>query len=80
MCGCLSCGPLQGPGLQPRHVPSLGIKPATLWFIARAQSTELHQPGFVVVFLTPGKKSLILPNLLLSFEGNTNINIMFLIC
>ena len=21
MCGCLSCGPHWGPGLQPRHVP-----------------------------------------------------------
>ena len=28
MCGCLSCGP----GLQPRHVPWLGIKLVTLWF------------------------------------------------
>ena len=31
MCGCLSCAPSQGPGLQPRHVPWLGIEPATLW-------------------------------------------------
>ena len=28
-----SCTPLTGePGLQPRHVPQLGIEPATLWF------------------------------------------------
>ena len=45
MCGCLSCDPNRGPGLQPRHVPCLGIKLATLWFAAHAQSTEPHQPG-----------------------------------
>ena len=45
MCGCLSCGPYWGPGLQPRRVPWLGIEPATLWFAALTQSTELHQPG-----------------------------------
>ena len=32
MCGCLSHAPYWGPGLQPTHVPWLGIKPATLWF------------------------------------------------
>ena len=32
MCGCLPCTHHQGPGLQPRHVPWLGIKPATIWF------------------------------------------------
>ena len=32
MCGCLSHTPKLGPGLQPRHVPWLGIEPATLWF------------------------------------------------
>ena len=30
--GCLSCAPYWGPGLQPRHVPWLGIKLETLWF------------------------------------------------
>ena len=50
MCGCLSCTPYWGPGPQPRHVPWLGIKPATLWFAARAQSTELHQPGHKITF------------------------------
>ena len=45
MCGCLSRAPYWGPGPQPRHVPGLGIKLATLWFAARTQSTELHQPG-----------------------------------
>ena len=30
MCGCLSCAPYWGPGLQPRHVPRLGIEPAAL--------------------------------------------------
>ena len=31
MCGCLSRAPYWGPGLKPRHVPCLGIKPVTLW-------------------------------------------------
>ena len=45
VCGCLSCALYQGPGLQPRHVPWLGIELATPWFEARTQYTELHQPG-----------------------------------
>ena len=32
MCGYLSGAPYWGPGLQPRHMPLLGIKPMTLWF------------------------------------------------
>ena len=40
-----SCEPQWGPGLQPTHVPQLGIELATLWFKACAQSTELHQLG-----------------------------------
>ena len=48
MCGGLSCSPHWGPGLQPRRVPWLGIKPETLWFAAHAQSTELCQPGQVI--------------------------------
>ena len=51
MCGCLSHGPHWGPGLQPRHVPWLGIKQVTLWFTAHAQPTELHQPGQGKLFL-----------------------------
>ena len=43
--GCLSHAPSWGPGLQPRHVPRLGVEPAPLWFAARAQSIEPHQPG-----------------------------------
>ena len=35
MCGCLLCIPKWGPGLQPRHVPWLGIKLVTLWFAGR---------------------------------------------
>ena len=30
--GCLSHAPKERPGPQPRHVPWLEIKPATLWF------------------------------------------------
>ena len=35
MCGCLLSNPHWGPGPQPKHVPGLGIKPATLWFAGR---------------------------------------------
>ena len=35
LCGCLLCVPYWGSGLQPRHVPWLGIKPETFWFIGR---------------------------------------------
>ena len=31
VCSCLSCAPYWGPGLQPRHVPWLGIELVTLW-------------------------------------------------
>ena len=48
MRGCLLRGLHWGPGLQPRHVPWLGIEPATLWFSAHAQSTELCQPGWLL--------------------------------
>ena len=47
MCGCLSCVPHGEPGLQPRHVPRLGIKLVTLWFTAHTQATESHQPGLL---------------------------------
>ena len=36
---------LWGPGPQPRHVRSLGIELATLWFTGWHQFTEPHQPG-----------------------------------
>ena len=36
MCGYLSCAPYWGPGLQPRHMPWLGVKPVTLWFLVRS--------------------------------------------
>ena len=49
----LEC-PHQGPGPQPRHVPWLGIKPATLWFTARTQSTELNKPGLITIFSNDG--------------------------
>ena len=32
MCGCVSHAPSWGPGMQPRHVPRLGIEPVTPWF------------------------------------------------
>ena len=63
MCGCLLCAPYWGPGLglQPRHMPSLGIELATLWFTgqhsiywatpARAHEFLLNKPpnNFYVV-------------------------------
>ena len=48
--GCLSPGHHWRPGQQLKHVPWLGIEPATLWFSAHAQSTELHQPGLLVIY------------------------------
>ena len=50
MYGHLSHGSHWGPGLQLRHVPQPGIKLATPRFKAHAQSTELHQPGCVLIF------------------------------
>ena len=50
ICGCLSRGLHWAPGPQPRHVSWLGIEPATLWFTACPQSTELHQPGLSALF------------------------------
>ena len=41
--------PHWGPGLQPRHVPWLGIEPATFWFTARTQTTELYQPEHTTI-------------------------------
>ena len=46
MCGCLSCTPYQGPGLQPRHVPWLGIQPVTLCFTGQC-STHWATPARV---------------------------------
>ena len=37
--------PYWGPGLQPRHVPWLGIEPQPFGSQAEVQSTEPHQPG-----------------------------------
>ena len=45
-CVVASCVPLHwGPGPQPRPVPWLGIKLATLWFTDWHSTTEPHQPG-----------------------------------
>ena len=50
MCGCLSCTPYWGAGLQPKHMPWLGVELVTLWFTAHTQSTKLHQPDFIKQF------------------------------
>ena len=44
MCGCLSHTPHWRLGPQPRHVPSPGIKPVTLWF-ASQHSTHWATPA-----------------------------------
>ena len=51
MYGSLSHAPYWGPGPQPRHVPWLGIQPATLWF-AGWHSIHLATPARVQNFLT----------------------------
>ena len=38
-----------GPGMQPRHVPWLGIEQRPFGSQAPSQSTELHQPGLFIV-------------------------------
>ena len=51
MCGCLSHALCWGNGPPPRHVPRLGIEPATPFGSqAGIQSTEPHQPGLFVVY------------------------------
>ena len=45
MCGCLSCAPYWGPGLQPRHVPDWESNQQPFDLQAGAQPTEQHQPG-----------------------------------
>ena len=47
--GCLSHASYQGPGLQLRHMPPLGIEPATFYFSSRTgtQATEPQEPGQV---------------------------------
>ena len=56
MCGCLLRAPYWGPGLQPRHVPSLGIKLETFQFVGSTQFTEPHQPGLAPYFIRHGQK------------------------
>ena len=49
MCGCLLHTTKWGPGLQPRHVPWLGIKLATFWF---AGLHSIHWPTPARVLMT----------------------------
>ena len=60
--GCLSHAPNWGPGLQPRHVPWLGIKPATFWF---AGWCSIH-------WATPTRAWRLLRNYILFKEKPTN--------
>ena len=52
MCGCLLCTPYWGPGLQPRHVPWLGIEPATLWFSRPSLNPLSHTSQGPIDFLS----------------------------
>ena len=49
MCGCLSRVPYWEPGLQPRHVPWLGIKLASLWFAGQC-SIHWATPARAVLY------------------------------
>ena len=52
MCDCLSRAPYWGPGLQPRHMPWLGLNWPPLGSQAGTQSTQPHQPvSFFFFFL-----------------------------
>ena len=51
MCGCISHASNWEPGPQPRHLPCVGIKPATLWF-AGQHSIHWAIPAKVFLFLT----------------------------
>ena len=55
MCGCFSCAPYWGPGLQPRHVPDRELNWRPFGLKACAQSTEPHQPGLLLLFFNTGK-------------------------
>ena len=47
VCGCLSHAPTGDLAHNPGMCPDWELKPVTLWSIARAQSTELHQQGYI---------------------------------
>ena len=53
MCGCLSCAPYWGPGLQPRHVPCLGIESVTPLVHRLALNPLSHTGQGFIVFLYP---------------------------
>ena len=54
MCGCLAHTPNWGSGLQPRHVPWLGIELKPLWFSGQHSIHWPHQPVLIAFF--DGKK------------------------
>ena len=63
MCGCLSHAPHWGLGLQPRHVPRLGIEPVTLLF---SGSRSIH-------WATPARAFMLFKNIKLIFINAQNI-------
>ena len=58
MCGCFLCAPHWELGLQPKHVPQLGIKLVTLWFaghtlaLSPLSHTSLRRKSFIGVYLS----------------------------
>ena len=67
MCGCLSCAPYWGPGPQPRHLPWLGIEPATHWF------TGWHS----IHWATPARAYIKLFNICFSSDYESNICLLW---
>ena len=69
MCGCLSHDPYWGPGVQPRHVPWLGIEPVTLGFAGwHSIHWATQQPEhFPYIFLLIYEYSLHVKGILKSF-------------
>ena len=81
--GCLSQAPSWGPGLQPRPVPWLGIKPATFWF-ASLPSTHWATPARAVWILYQANYLTLFPYdsflemfLISSFERYSSAFILF---
>ena len=54
MCACLSSSPYWGLGLQSRHTPCLGIKPATLLFAG--QHSILSHTSQDIYLIFKGRK------------------------
>ena len=60
MCGCLSCAPYWGPGLQPRNVPGLVIQSAIPWLAGHsvhwATLARVFFKDFLFIFREKGRE------------------------